>query len=223
MKIILASQSPRRKDLLSLLVDDFQIVPSNLNEDAFIKLARTPEELVVKLAIAKAKDIGERLKKENSEPENKGIIIIAADTIVVLDADARWYVLGKPRDLKEAEVMLKKLCGRTHKVYTGMCVLSNNTGKYSVTDFSVSNVTFKSVSDRKIEEYVKKYKPLDKAGGYAIQELGESFVEETDGSITGIIGLPVPKLAQILTSLNVRIRPDWKERVKKETNSKEKI
>jgi len=219
MNIILASSSPRRKDLLSLIIDTFQIIPSNLNEEAFVKLARTPEELVVKLALAKAKEVVGRLPtKDVSGNGESETIIISADTIVVLEKDAKWHVLGKPKNIEEAKKMLKSLCDRTHKVFTGMSVLNTRINRF-MTDFSVSSVTFKPVSDSLIENYVETNKPLDKAGGYAIQELGEAFVEKTDGSMTGIIGLSLPKLAVILKSFDVPLKPNWEEAVKKETKS----
>ncbi|NMB56655.1 septum formation protein Maf [Candidatus Beckwithbacteria bacterium] len=208
MQIILGSQSPRRKQLLKFLIDDFVIKNADLDEDSFAKLARTPEELVTKLSLTKAKKVAQNLKAES--------LIIAADTIVVLqnDQDNSWgEIIGKPKDLRKAQQILQKLQGRKHEVYTGFTVL-NTKKKQFFTDFEMAAVYFQPLNLAQIDRYIDKFKPLDKAGAYAIQELSREYIAKYEGSLSTIIGLPLEKLVKVLEKFGVKVKKDWQQKVK---------
>lgn len=182
-RIILASASPRRKDILTDMGLKFDIIPSDVDESE-IK-AFLPCNLVKKLARAKAQDV---LKGANDA------LIISADTIV---AKGR-KVYGKPIDEQDAVSMIEELNGKWHSVYTGVCVAID--GKTRV--FCVqSYVKFKQLTCTQIEEYVKVCKPLDKAGAYGIQD--DKVVEKYKGSYTNVVGLPKEKLAEVLKRVGV--------------------
>ena len=182
-KIVLASQSPRRRELLAGLISDFEIITDNSEEVAEPDLL--PEEVVKKLAMQKASNV--------SAKADDNAIIIAADTVVFIDG----VILGKPADEDEARAMLRKLSGREHHVCTGIAVIDNKTGK-SVSDIQRTAVSFKPLSDGEIDRYIATKEPMDKAGAYGIQELGALFVEGIKGDYFNVVGLPVCKLAQIL-------------------------
>ncbi|MBB6062450.1 septum formation protein [Thermosipho japonicus] len=176
MKIILASKSPRRIELLKLLKIDFEVIPSNLDEN--IK-ERDPKLLAEKLSYLKAMSI----KKDG--------VVLAADTVVTLNKE----IFGKPRDYKEAFRMLKSLSGKWHTVITGVTIKF----KDEVITFSEkTNVKFKNLSKGLIEFYINTAKPFDKAGGYGIQELGSVLVEKIEGDYFNIVGLPISKVWDIL-------------------------
>ena len=124
---------------------------------------------------------------------NQETLVIGADTIVVYDTE----ILGKPTDKNDAITMLKKLSGKMHSVYTGICVARSDDGK-AVASCVKTNVYFRELSDEEIEYYVDKYKPYDKAGSYGIQEYAGVFVERIDGDYFNIVGLPVCKLNEII-------------------------
>jgi septum formation protein len=180
---ILASVSPRRRELLKLLLADFEVVPSRLEEDTLP--GERPEALVRRLAQLKA------LAVQKLRPE---AIIIGADTLVVCDEE----VLGKPSSAGQATEMLCKLSGRTHQVLTGVCLLNRQT---CVLDHSVTDVTFSRLSEEEIERYVKSGEPLDKAGGYAIQGIGARFIERIDGCYFNVVGLPVSRVYQMIRNM----------------------
>lgn len=182
-KIILASNSPRRKELLSGLDLDYNIVvlpdidesyPQDINK----------EEVALYIAKKKAKAY-KSLLTENT-------LVITADTVVILEEK----VLGKPIDESEAKDMLRQLSGKTHQVMTGVCLTTNDKQKtFSV----ISDVRFSNLEDSEIEYYVSKYKPLDKAGAYGIQEwIGYVAVEYIGGSYFNVMGLPIQRLYQEL-------------------------
>jgi len=189
-RFILASASPRRKDLLGTLGIEFEIMPSNLDEDSFIdKLgATTPGELVNALSNAKALDVAHRLTGD--------ALVLGADTIVVLDG----AVLGKPDNLQHAVEMLMHLSGRTHQVYTGLtlaCVadgsLASARSAYSVTD-----VDFAPFDETRARAYVQTGESLDKAGAYGIQAMGTLLIPRIHGDYFNVVGLPLYLLGQML-------------------------
>lgn len=182
-KIVLASQSPRRRELLAGLIPDFEIITDNSEEVVDPELL--PEEVVKKLAMQKAQNVA---KKADTDA-----IIIAADTIVFIDGQ----ILGKPKDEADAAVMLRKLSGREHHVCTGIAVVDNKTGK-AVSDIQRTAVCFKPLSDGEIDRYIATGEPMDKAGAYGIQNLGALFVEGIKGDYFNVVGLPVCRLAQVL-------------------------
>lgn len=184
MKIILASASPRRKELLKEIVSSFEIIPSQGEERADFKLS--PEKIVEELAKQKA---------ESVFAGHRDALVIGADTVVYFQGK----VLGKPKNAQDAKKTLRSLSGKTHSVYTGWCLC---TREGEQTGFCRSDVTFRDLSEEFIEEYVKSGSPLDKAGSYGIQD-DERLVEKYEGSYTNIIGLPVEELRAQLRGIGV--------------------
>ena len=191
MKIILGSSSPRRKELLSKIVDEFEVIPSNFNEDTIDE--RKPEKLVELLSKYKGQEIFGRLNKYED------YIIISSDTIVFLNGK----VLGKPKDKEDAFNMIKSLQGNKHTVYTGLYVLVNKNGNQEeIITHSKTDVYFKELTDKEIIEYINSENTQDKAGSYAIQGRAKEFVEKLEGSIETVIGLDIEKLKKILENYN---------------------
>jgi septum formation protein len=183
-KIILASKSPRRQELLKLMDLEFRIVLKEVDESYPENL--TPEEVAVYIAIQKAKAFDETVSDE---------IVLTADTIVCIDDQ----ILGKPENAAHAIEMLQLLSGRMHRVITGVCLLYKH--QYH-SFYDVSEVYFSKLSDEEITIYVNKYQPFDKAGSYGIQErIGLIGIERINGSYTNVVGLPTEKLYRELTNL----------------------
>jgi len=180
--IILASQSPRRKQLLELAGLSFEVIPANIDETAFSQLA--PENAVLSSAKAKAQSIAVQY------PDRW---IIAADTIVVIDNQ----ILGKPTSKENAREMLKRLSDRMHQVFTGFTISSKNENK-TFYDIVKTDVCFKQLRDNEIEWYLQTNEPYDKAGAYAIQGIGAFMVRTIDGSYTNVVGLPVCEVIELL-------------------------
>ncbi len=179
--IILASRSPRRKELLSSLGIFFRIVEPDICEDYPTNLKR--EEIALYLAGRKAESVIQKEKKKNSD-----FLIIASDTIVCLGD----MILNKPANRQEAMQMLQKLSGTKHQVITAVCVVSPS-GRQSF--YSETNVYFTKLQDDEIEHYIDNFKPYDKAGSYGIQEwIGYIGIEKIEGSYFNVMGLPVQKL-----------------------------
>ena len=170
MEIILASNSPRRKEILEQLGYKFRIAPADIDENINL----TGEELVCELAKRKAHRIFDYNKKS---------IVIGSDTIVYYNGK----VYNKPKSEEECFYMLKSLSGKTHEVITGVYIASN---KECISFYDKAYVTFKDLTDEEIYNYIKTKEPFDKAGGYAIQGLGKALVKEYKGDIYTIIGLP---------------------------------
>ena len=185
-KFILASASPRRKELLSAIGLDFEVVVSEADEGSVSKDVE-PSLYVQELALLKASATAKSVIK------NKSAIVIAADTIVTLDGK----ILGKPSDEADAFGMLKKLSGRTHEVYTGYCVMRIEDG-FSVCRTVITEVTFKDLTDEKINNYIATKEPMDKAGAYGIQGMGGLLIEKFNGDYHNVVGLPVSDLADTL-------------------------
>lgn len=185
--VVLASASPRRKELLGRLIEQFQIVPSNLDEDPFLN--PVPWQTARDLAHAKAVHVA------GDYPD---ALVIGGDTVVAIPMKAGYEQLGKPADTKEAERMLGKLSGIQHLVITGVCLVWPG-GKRS---FEItSGVKFRKLEPAEMREYAASGESLDKAGGYAVQGKGASFIEAVDGSLTNVIGLPVEKLREELQAI----------------------
>lgn len=182
--IILASASPRRRDLMAEAGIDCQIIPSPADEIHDASL--TPPALTVHNARAKAEAISEL---------NPEATVIGADTLVFIDGEP----LGKPRDMEEAEAMLLRLVGRTHQVCTGVCLCRAEPAKV-VTFHSITDVTFHELTLPEIRAYHAKIEPLDKAGAYAAQDHGAEIIRETRGSWTNVVGLPMDELQEHLAS-----------------------
>jgi septum formation protein len=173
--IILASKSPRRKELLKETGLKISIVPSSINEDDHPKDLPTP--YVKTLAKAKAAQVAQQF------PDSW---VIGADTIVLIDD----VILEKPRSRTQARSMLVQLSGRTHQVYTGYCICCK-TKHRQCADVVITDVHFKKLTNNEIEWYISTTEPYDKAGGYAIQGLGSFLVKAITGSYTNVVGLPV--------------------------------
>ena len=183
---ILASGSPRRKELLELMGLEFKVIVSQADEDSVSKDLK-PELYVQELALLKASATAKEVLR------NKNAVIISADTIVTLDGQ----ILGKPKDEDDAFNMLSKLSGRDHVVYTGYCVMRISDGK-AVCGKVRTKVKFKDLSDDKIRGYINSGEPMDKAGAYGIQGLGSILIEKIDGDYFNVVGLPISALADTL-------------------------
>jgi septum formation protein len=182
MKLILASSSPRRKELLEQIGLRFEVVPGGVDEK--IKDGENPVEHVLRLAEEKALDVANK---------SRDSWVIAADTIVLVDGE----ILGKPAKEKEAYQMLLKLSGKEHRVITGFCILNTSNGE-SVKESVETTVTFKELTEEEIRGYIKTKEPFDKAGGYAIQGKGSFMIKEIKGSYTNVIGLPICEVVEAL-------------------------
>ena len=192
MDIILASQSPRRRELLGQMgMKDFRVVSPQVDETAEGRPG--PAGLVEQLSLRKAAAVAAR--------EGTDALIIAADTVVALD-DA---VLGKPAGRAEAAAMLTALSGRTHQVYTGVTVLW---GGRTVTAHERTAVTFRTLTPGEIENYIATGEPMDKAGAYGIQGLGALLVSGLEGDYFNVMGLPVFRLGRILAELGLDLLAD---------------
>ena len=184
MKIVLASASERRQELLSRLIEDFDIIVSDFDESK-VPFEGSIDKYVKDVALGKAFDVQSKL--------NEDAIIISADTIVTLEDK----ILGKPKDEEDAFNIIKSLQGRKHLVYSGIVVI--NTAKNVIKQESLATeVTFSEISDDEILEYIKTGEPLDKAGAYGIQGIGGIFVKEIKGCYYNVVGLPLNKLKFML-------------------------
>ena len=192
--VILASASPRRSELLTSMNIEFEVVPSHVEEllDGY--------DFIPDLCEANA-----RIKAEPIAELHPECLVLAADTMVYLED----IVYGKPTDLEDAHQMISKLQGRTHQVSTGVSLIYHNE-EINRSLSVITNVTFLSLSSKPISEYLNKIDPLDKAGGYAIQEYKELISKKVSGSISNVIGLPVERLKEELNSLfGEKIEEKW--------------
>lgn len=180
---ILASKSPRRKELLQNIGINAEIMPSGIDESTLASLPA--EKMVTQLALLKATDVARSFKGN--------AYVIGADTSVCLDGE----IFGKPENEADARRMLRLLSGNTHEVYTGYCVVSCKTGE-AVAKCEKTQVTFRTLTDEEIEAYIKTREPMDKAGAYGIQRRGSVFVEKIDGDYFNVVGLPVCALVTLL-------------------------
>ena len=181
--IVLASNSPRRRELLENIGLKFKVIPDNTPEPKDENMQ--PFELVTFLAKFKGENISKKIDDE--------ALIISADTVVAINGE----ILGKPHSKEEAFEMLSKLSGNTHCVYTGVCVLDKSTGK-SVNFYEKTEVSFKSLDIDEINDYINTEEPMDKAGAYGIQNIGSIFVEGINGDYFNVVGLPVCRLCKVL-------------------------
>lgn len=189
--IILASNSPRRKELLRQIGLDFTSAPADVDESMLSH--ELPESYAMRVALDKARVAAGRVGSG---------IVVGADTIVVLD-DA---VFGKPVDAHDAERMLAALSGRMHQVITGLAVIEVQTGAV-LTRASVTRVWFRRLASEEISAYVRSGEPLDKAGAYGIQERGALLVERIEGCYFNVVGLPLSLLGEILAEFGVKVLP----------------
>ena len=182
----MASASPRRKELLADLIEKFEIIPAKGEEEGG---DLPPEALVKALAAQKATEV-------SAQAQARGKAVLGADTIVVLDNE----VLGKPRDEADAKRMLSALSGRTHKVYTGVCIrLVTERGVKEWLDIACTEVVFETLTKAQIDKYVATGSPMDKAGAYGIQDGG--LVKEIKGSYSNVVGLPTELCKELIAAV----------------------
>ena len=179
MKIVLGSKSPRRREILDMVITDFSVRVSDCDESYTddVELKDVPRILAERKALA--------IPMEQDE------LIIGADTVVIYEKS----LLGKPKSKDEAVSMLKMLSGTTHEVVSGICIRTKDKiHSEAITTY----VTFRELTEMEILSYVEKYNPLDKAGAYGIQEAAGAFVEKIDGDFYNVVGLPLCRLCEIL-------------------------
>ena len=193
-RFILASASPRRIQLFQAAGFDPEIIPASIEERDCTYL--TPTELTLFNAFQKASNVAARFSDR---------LVLGADTVVALGSQ----VFGKPHDLEEARWMLHLLIGRTHKVVTGVVVIHSHSGRV-IAEAVHTAVTFRTLSEPQIEEYLKIAEPLDKAGAYAAQNSPDLIIQNVEGSFTNVVGLPIEIVTSIFAELG--IHPNIKER-----------
>jgi len=183
MRLLLASASPRRRDLLRNAGFDFEVQASNIVEE--MKEGERPEEFARRAAREKALHV--------AAVSPGGSLVLGADTVVVIDG----VTLGKPSDLEDAARMLRLLSGRTHQVHTGICLV-RAPDEVKALEHETTLVTFRELDAAEIRAYVESGEPLDKAGAYAVQGLASKFVTRISGCYSNVVGLPVARLYGIL-------------------------
>ena len=179
--IILASASPRRKEILELADLEFDVMPCDAQE---ITTKTAPNEVVMELASIKAKDIYKKSEKQS--------MVVGADTVVAYQGQ----ILGKPADEADAKRILTMLSGQTHEVYTGVCVIEDGKTK---TFYEETKVTFYEISDEQIDRYIKTGEPMDKAGSYGIQGKAAVFIKGIEGDYYNVVGFPIARFLQEIT------------------------
>lgn len=189
MRIILASQSIARKELMEKLGMPFEMIPSGYEENH--NLTNNPYELVKALALGKARDVAKKVKNA---------IVIGADSMVLFNNK----LFGKPKSREEAYKMIETLCGNTHNLITGLAVI-NTEKNIEETDYCESKVTFRKLTKEEINSYLNGFDYTLYAGAYAIEHKAMLFTEKIEGSYTNIVGLPMEKLAVILKKFGVNI------------------
>ncbi len=186
MKIILASASPRRRELLGNLGIEFEVCAADCEEKVID--GEKPYETVKRLSLDKAKCVADALLNTT------GALVLGADTVVSIDDK----ILGKPKDEEDAAEMLRTLSGETHTVYTGITVIDTENNK-TVSEYEATDVTFRKLSECRIMNYIKTGEPMDKAGAYGIQKYGSLLVERINGDYFNVVGLPLCRLSKILS------------------------
>jgi len=189
-RVVLASSSPRRQELLSKVGLDFETIPAESDESA---VSGTPEQVVQALALEKASGVARRMRGRDA-------LVIGADTIVYIDGK----ILGKPADDREAGLMLGMISGRTHVVYTGIAIVDTATGK-TLVECEESRVHIRDLAPDEIAAYVKTGEPSDKAGAYAVQGIGSVIVDRIEGCYFNVVGLPMSRLALMLKEFGVSV------------------
>ena len=190
--LVLASASPRRRDLLQRAGLHFEVMPSDVPEET--RAGEHPRALVERLAAEKAAAVRSRL------PERPRRLVLGSDTVVVLGDQ----ILGKPRDAEEALAMLLRLSGRTHSVWTGVAVFATDSATPGVRSVE-SQVTLRAAAEAELRAYVATGEPLDKAGAYALQGEGRRFVSRIEGSESNVIGLPLEETLVLLAAAGLAL------------------
>jgi len=180
MRLVLASASPRRQEILYAAGVPFVVRPANVDETPIA--GESPEAFVQRLAEAKAQDV-----RRNHEH------VLGADTVVVIDE----AVLGKPADIEDAQRMLRSLSGRTHRVLTGICLLHGDQVQQAVEE---TTVYFRELDEQEIADYVATGEPMDKAGAYGIQGAAAKFIHRVEGCYFNVVGLPISRVYNFIRS-----------------------
>jgi septum formation protein len=187
--LVLASQSPRRKELLGMLGIPFSVVPASIEENPLPE--ESPEAFVVRIAKEKGAEVASRVSHS---------VVLSADTVVTIDGE----ILGKPVDEQDAVRMLRKLSGRDHWVYTAVCVI-NQVKEETVEGLDRTRVWFNQIDDAQIFDYLRREDVLDKAGAYGIQGYAGIFIPRIEGNYFNVMGLPLPLVNNLLQqTLNPR-------------------
>lgn len=203
-KIILASASPRRKELLEQIGLEFEICPAKGEE---IITKTIPEEVVMELSKQKAEEIAYMVTAYNEKHKDittpTDILVIGADTVVAYNGQ----ILGKPKDEEDAKRMLSMLSGNTHSVYTGvtLCLIDKSGKAGEIVFAEKTDVTMFPISEEEIDRYVSTGEPMDKAGSYAIQGKSAIFIEKIDGDYNNVVGLPITRIYQKLKAVGIDI------------------
>jgi len=184
-RIILASSSPRRKELFKFITEDFEIISMDVDESTDRK---DPLDIVLELAEKKA--------SATAEEAGRDAVILGADTVVVLEDK----VLGKPKDKEDAKEMLRLLSGKSHYVYTGFCIIDNESDN-RIIDYAKTLVRFNDMTDKEISDYVETEEPMDKAGAYGIQGYGGKYISGIEGDYFCVMGFPMSKIYNALKSI----------------------
>lgn len=181
-KVILASNSPRRRELLHQIGIQPEIIPSQIEE---LTTSQLPEEIVVELSLKKAEDVADRTLES--------ALIIGADTIVAVDG----MILGKPKSHEDAYKMLKKIQGRSHEVYTGVTLIYKEKGRSRGRSFvEKTEVSVYPMTEKEIKSYTDSKEPMDKAGAYGIQGVFAAYIEGIHGDYNNVVGLPIGRVYQ---------------------------
>ncbi|MCA0755277.1 Maf family protein [Paenibacillus sp. N4] len=194
-QLVLASSSPRRKELVASLDLSLPVYILSTDTDESTEPGWTPEQVVERLSLRKALAASAMLERHKDSS-----LVIGSDTVVVLDGD----VLGKPADDRDAVAMLKRMQGREHEVYTGVACVLSASGEATVAH-RVTKVHMKQLDDDKIVRYVATGEPRDKAGSYGIQGLGATLVDRIDGCYFNVVGLPLSLLSDMLAEYNIHV------------------
>ena len=190
-KVILASKSPRRKELLKQIGFEFDILVSEEEETVF---EGEPEKTVMELSFQKALNVSKLVDTTNNK-----YLIIGADTVVSLGE----IIMGKPYDEHGAKIMLRNLSGKTHQVYNGVTLLLvDKNGTVNHKFVQCTNVTMYDITDEEIDNYISTGEPMDKAGSYGIQGMGAKFIKSIEGDYNNVVGLPIGKIYQQIKLMN---------------------
>lgn len=194
MRIILASASPRRRELLTQAGVDFEVLPAE-GEEVITK--ENPADIVEELALGKAREVAERMI-----PGKAGELVLGADTVVAFGGQ----ILGKPKDEEDAIRMLCMLSGNTHSVFTGVAVILRTEDQQEIHQFyEETRVTMYPMSMAEIESYVRTGEPMDKAGAYGIQGSCAVYIEKIEGDYNNVVGLPIARIYQEMKNLGIAI------------------
>ena len=202
MKFILASASPRRKELLEQIDMKFEVRVSEAEE---ITDATEPAEYVMELSFLKAEDVAGKIPvMYDAKGVNQDFVVIGSDTVVAAEGE----ILGKPKDKDDARRMITMLSGKTHQVYTGVTLMIFKDERMTrETFYEKTDVTFYEMTETQIEKYISSSEPYDKAGAYAIQGLCSAYIKGINGDYSSVVGLPVSRICHELTKYNI----SWSE------------